>query len=89
MESQNYLFCEQFLQEGNTVQLYQNECDIINQACENRGDNIEVKEYTKSMILNKRVNTSDKVSLGLMPGSAVFCYDIIVYFAAKLFKNIF
>ena len=74
------------------------ECDIINQACENRGDSIEVKAshrvykeywraYTKSMILNKRVNTSNKVSLGLMSGSAVFCYDISLLFCCKTIQE--
>ena len=32
MESQNCVFCEKSLEEGNTVKLYPKGCDTINQA---------------------------------------------------------
>ena len=67
-------FVRNILKTGNTVNLYQQGCDTFNQANEKRGDSSEVKEgdiarkecrktYTieYSMIIDKRVNKSDKV----------------------------
>ena len=44
IESQNCVFCEKSLKEGNTVKLYEKGCDTINQASEKRGDSIDMKE---------------------------------------------
>ena len=48
MESQTCVFCENSLEECNTVKLYQKGCDTINQASKKIGDRIKVKEEDKA-----------------------------------------
>ena len=100
MESQNCVFCENLLEESNTVMLYPKRSDTINQASKKKDDSIEVKEgdgvhkecrrtYTKeySTIIKKKVNKSDKLTHGLRSGSAVFCYNTKCLFCCETIQE--